>query len=48
VLEAALTMTPATTARGQDKKTGCGCQTGDAAGGLSLVALLALSRRRKR
>ena len=50
MLESTLTMTPGAPARGPSKsKTGCGCQSGEASGGLlfGLVALL-VRRRRKR
>ncbi|HEY5924213.1 MAG TPA: DUF2330 domain-containing protein [Kofleriaceae bacterium] len=48
VLESALTMTPPNTARGSSKKSGCGCDAGDAGGGLLLGVMLVFLRRRKR
>ncbi|HEY5944474.1 MAG TPA: MYXO-CTERM sorting domain-containing protein, partial [Kofleriaceae bacterium] len=43
-----LQMTPATTPARGSKKTGCGCNSGEAGGGLTFGVLLLLLRRRRR
>ncbi len=48
VLESALTMTPGAPARGPEKKSGCGCQSGEASGGLLFALVALLVRRRNR
>jgi MYXO-CTERM domain-containing protein len=48
MLESTLAMTPGAPARGPSKKTGCGCQSGEASGGLAFGLLALLVRRRKR
>jgi MYXO-CTERM domain-containing protein len=48
ITEAAQAITPANSARGPVKKSGCGCQSTDASGGAALGLLLLLLKRRKR